>query len=205
MPEVDLTNNLIPSGTLTGTLAVGGGTTDYNALENKPSINDVTLSGNKTASDLGLVAASSLATVATTGNFGDLINKPRYTYTFDFGMCTSQQVIDTATYEDFASHLGPITTSIEAGTYTYILFINAKWENASYQFHAGINFDNTLSAASNSFAQAQANSTCMFFGSITVPTTGSHTMKVQLKVSSAGKEVKIMSYTSLMGILIRRT
>ena len=31
-----------------------GGTTDYNDLENKPSINNVTLSGNKTASDLGL-------------------------------------------------------------------------------------------------------------------------------------------------------
>lgn len=33
----------------------GGGTTDYSALTNKPSINDVTLVGNKTASDLGLM------------------------------------------------------------------------------------------------------------------------------------------------------
>lgn len=33
----------------------GGGTTDYNDLENKPSINNVTLSGNKTLSDLGIV------------------------------------------------------------------------------------------------------------------------------------------------------
>lgn len=32
----------------------GGGTTDYSNLTNKPSINDVELSGNKTASDLGL-------------------------------------------------------------------------------------------------------------------------------------------------------
>lgn len=32
----------------------GGGTTDYSALSNKPSINNVTLSGNKTAADLGL-------------------------------------------------------------------------------------------------------------------------------------------------------
>ena len=31
-----------------------GGTTDYNDLENKPSINNVTLTGNKSASDLGL-------------------------------------------------------------------------------------------------------------------------------------------------------
>lgn len=32
----------------------GGGTSDYTDLENKPSINNVTLDGNKTASQLGL-------------------------------------------------------------------------------------------------------------------------------------------------------
>ncbi len=36
-----------------------GGTTDYTDLTNKPSINSVTLSGNKTASDLGMIAAPS--------------------------------------------------------------------------------------------------------------------------------------------------
>lgn len=34
-----------------------GGTTNYNALDNKPHINSVELSGNKTAEDLGLVAS----------------------------------------------------------------------------------------------------------------------------------------------------
>ena len=38
----------------------GGGTTNYNALSNKPSINGETLSGNKTAADLGLVPASAV-------------------------------------------------------------------------------------------------------------------------------------------------
>ena len=66
----DLTQNLIPTGNLIGTLAVGAGTTDYNGLENKPQINNVTLSGNKSAADLGF------ATVATTGIYNDLINKP---------------------------------------------------------------------------------------------------------------------------------
>lgn len=33
----------------------GSGTTDYTDLENKPSINNVTLTGNKTTSDLGIV------------------------------------------------------------------------------------------------------------------------------------------------------
>lgn len=32
----------------------GGGTTNYNALSNKPSINGVTLQGNKTTSDLNI-------------------------------------------------------------------------------------------------------------------------------------------------------
>ena len=36
----------------------GGGTTNYSDLTNKPSINSVTLSGNKTASDLSLASAS---------------------------------------------------------------------------------------------------------------------------------------------------
>ena len=33
-----------------------GGTTDYNALTNKPSINGITLTGNKTSIDLGINA-----------------------------------------------------------------------------------------------------------------------------------------------------
>ena len=38
--------------------SVGGGTADYNSLENKPSINGVELLGNKTTSDLGITAES---------------------------------------------------------------------------------------------------------------------------------------------------
>ena len=38
----------------------GGGTSDYTELDNKPQINSVTLAGNKSASDLGLAAASDL-------------------------------------------------------------------------------------------------------------------------------------------------
>jgi len=34
----------------------GGGTFNYNDLSNKPSINDVTLSGNKSSEDLGLAS-----------------------------------------------------------------------------------------------------------------------------------------------------
>lgn len=201
----DLTNNLIPTGTLLGTLSVGAGTTDYNGLENKPQINNVTLSGNKSAADLGLVSSGSLATVATTGNYGDLNNIPPATYILNFNMCTAPQVITSTDYIDFASQLPTISSTLNAGVYTYALFVNAKWSNGSYQFYSGINIDGDIAAATNSLAQAQENSTCVFLGNITVPTTGSHTFKVQFKVSSATKEVTIMSYTSVMAILIRRT
>ena len=54
----------------------GGGTSDYNDLTNKPSINNVTLSSNKTLADLGAVAAVDLATIATTGAYSDLSGAP---------------------------------------------------------------------------------------------------------------------------------
>lgn len=48
----------------------GSGTSDYTNLTNKPQVNGVTLAGNKTAADLGF------ATVATTGDYDDLTDKP---------------------------------------------------------------------------------------------------------------------------------
>lgn len=41
--------------------ARGGGTSDYDALTNKPAINGVTLEGDKTASELGLATPSDVA------------------------------------------------------------------------------------------------------------------------------------------------
>ena len=48
----------------------GGGTSNYPDLSNKPQINDVTLNGNLSANDLGF------ASVATSGSYADLLNKP---------------------------------------------------------------------------------------------------------------------------------
>ena len=56
VPSGSLSGSLSNSGTLTGQIAIGsgGGTTDYNDLTNKPQINSVTLSGNKTTADLNI-------------------------------------------------------------------------------------------------------------------------------------------------------
>lgn len=61
----------------------GGGTSDYDDLDNKPQIGGVTLSGNKSLSDLGIAPASAIPDVsgkadkvqsATSGNFAALDN-----------------------------------------------------------------------------------------------------------------------------------
>jgi hypothetical protein len=52
----------------------GGGTTNYNALTNKPQINNVTLSGNKTASDLSLLGTNDSLTEAQMTALKALLN-----------------------------------------------------------------------------------------------------------------------------------
>lgn len=46
----------------------GDGTTDYTSLTNKPQINGVELSGNKTSANLGLVPAPEVKTDESTAN-----------------------------------------------------------------------------------------------------------------------------------------
>ena len=48
-------SNPVTSGGIYNALQNAGGTTDYTDLENQPQINGVTLSGNKTSADLGLM------------------------------------------------------------------------------------------------------------------------------------------------------
>lgn len=51
---LDKTNSLLYYYESPDLISIGGGISDYSDLTNKPSINNVTLSGNKTSSDLGL-------------------------------------------------------------------------------------------------------------------------------------------------------
>ena len=63
-------NITIVDNVISATGGGGTGTDDYTQLLNKPEINGNVLTGNKTASQLGF------ATVATSGNYSDLSNKP---------------------------------------------------------------------------------------------------------------------------------
>lgn len=66
--KIDL-NNKLPAEFISG-LARVAITGDYEDLSNKPSINGVTLIGNKTSEELGIVPGE-------TGNYNDLENKPQ--------------------------------------------------------------------------------------------------------------------------------
>ena len=55
-----------------GTIHADNGTIDYTELENKPSINGIALSGNKTASDLGLQPSGSYLTQDSSVNFDEV-------------------------------------------------------------------------------------------------------------------------------------
>ena len=66
-------SDIIPEGILYGNLGVGSGTTNYNDLDNKPQINAVTLQGNKTASELGLVGTADIPVTSVNGETGAVV------------------------------------------------------------------------------------------------------------------------------------
>ncbi len=76
-------------------LGTGGGTTDYNYLDNKPSINGVELVGNKTTQELGIVSKETDPTVPEhvkaiteqdVANWNDKVGKTDYATYQDFGI-----------------------------------------------------------------------------------------------------------------------
>ena len=89
-----------------------GGTSNYTDLSNKPKINNVELSGNKTTSDLGLFS----------GNYNDLTNKPTIptvptnvsAFTNDAGYLTQHQDLSSyATIQYVDNIVGNIETELE--------------------------------------------------------------------------------------------
>lgn len=73
-----------------------GGTTDYSALTNKPKINNVELSGNKTSADLGIVIPTKTSELSNDSGFltqhQDLTG---YAKTSDIPTATSQLTNDS--------------------------------------------------------------------------------------------------------------
>ena len=70
MPE--LHGHLTPTGTLGGSLNTIVYASNYNVLSNKPQINNVELTGNKTAEDLGLAVPSDITVYSVNEKTGDV-------------------------------------------------------------------------------------------------------------------------------------
>ena len=96
----------------------GGGTSDYTDLSNKPQINSVTLSGNKSSSDLGLADAVhthsqylTQETDPTVPSWAKASSKPSYTAS-EVGALPDDTVIPTKV-SDLTNDSGFITTETD--------------------------------------------------------------------------------------------
>lgn len=90
--NITITENQDGTETIASTGGGGGGTTDYSDLTNKPSINNVTLSGDKTTSDLGINEVPDV----TSSDDGKIL-KASYsasTGTYNWANISSTDVID---------------------------------------------------------------------------------------------------------------
>ena len=91
-----------------------GGVSDYDALENRPQINSVTMTGNKTSSDLGLADEQEVSKIKNlqedavfTGSYNGTtltsvsVNIPAGTYVLDIASVTSADTDDTTSFISF--------------------------------------------------------------------------------------------------------
>lgn len=90
----------------------GGGTSDYSDLDNKPSVNGVTLNGNKTSSDLKVAPESSYLI--------QTLSAGQTTVTFTSELITATSMIDVYTsvaglgYTAMTGSVGSVTVTYEA-------------------------------------------------------------------------------------------
>lgn len=100
----------------------GGGTSNYNDLTNKPSINNVTLSGNKTAGDLGLQSELTFDNVPTDGSNNPVKSDGIYDSEKDIyavmGQMGAKNLIPYPYYEDTEEDRGITWTNNADGTIT---------------------------------------------------------------------------------------
>lgn len=87
-----------------------GGTTNYNDLTNKPKVNGIVLSGNKTSADLGITTLTPFpSTWPTTGKFEDLLAAIRV----DTIAVKGASFLGEVTFDDLPANLGNAEIKIE--------------------------------------------------------------------------------------------
>lgn len=110
-----------------------GGTSDYSDLTNKPSINSVTLNGNKTSADLGLQAELTFDSVPTDGSTNPVESNGIYDAlagkqdTIDSSHKLSADLVDDSTSTNKLAHVDS-SGGLWIGSTQYIKII----DRASY-------------------------------------------------------------------------
>ena len=135
--------------TINSTGGGGGGTSDYTDLTNKPSINNVTLDGNKSLSSLGIQPAGNYALESeipdvsnfVTNTVNDLVNYYTKTETFTkqevnnlISAITTMdiQVVQTLPTQDISTttiYLVPKTTAETNDAYDEYIYVSNNWEH----------------------------------------------------------------------------
>lgn len=108
-----------------GNSGSGDGTTDYTSLTNKPQINGVELSGNKTSANLGLVPAP---TIVTNGDATGLAVEGNTIY--KFGTALTSLTISSVETSDYESIIY-FTTG--AGTIQFTAPNTVRWGGGNVQ------------------------------------------------------------------------
>ena len=135
--------------TINSTGGGSGGTSNYNALTNKPKINNVELNGNKTSSDLGLQPAGNYALESeipdvsnfVTNTVDNLVNYYKKSETFTkqevnnlISAITTMdiQVVQTLPVQDISTttiYLVPKTTAEQNDAYDEYIYVSNNWEH----------------------------------------------------------------------------
>lgn len=110
MERQTIIGSLSTSGRLSGALSVGGGTTDYNELENKPTYNGHIIEGDMTNETLGIWQPKNFSTEEQNTGLKWINGKDIYfkTLTFTIGSETVFTIDNTIQYDDLIMITGNV-------------------------------------------------------------------------------------------------
>lgn len=193
-------NSILGSGNIT--IQSGGGTSDYSDLTNKPQINSVTLSGNKSLSDLGIQPSGSYLTSES---------DPIFTASAAYGISSNDisswnAKADTSDIPDVSNF---ITKSVDDLTYYYTKTEVDSKVSSVYKYEGTVSTYSNLPSsgltAGDVYNVEQADSTHGIKAGDNVAWTGSAWDKLGGDVDLSGYQTKIDSSHKLSADLVDDT
>ena len=119
----------------------------------------------------------------------------------NLGYNTTVTQITSTTYTDVLTT--STTVDIPAGNYLYMILTNAYWDTNGFNFFGRLRIDSTTYSSNSTYAYAQSNSLCVFFGDIDNLSGGTHELNFQARVNGT-KTINIPGYAAVTCILFRK-